>query len=310
MKTKPAIRSSLNNPRAKTPGDKEFQLSDFQLSAFVFHRPALTVLEMLVSVTLLVVIVVGLTAMFVQTQRAFKAGVRQTTVTDAGHGVLDMVAEDLSQVSDAQNTNIANLYWGWFATNTSVQYQDNPANVYRTNQLQYIFALVHTNTQWMCVGYAVSNYAGGAGTLYRFLTNTEDPLTINAFFDRFNIFLGGLNTFTPQFHRVADGVVHLKIRAFDQFGNESPFEQGLDYAPVSTHFFYPVPGYNNNLLLVAPPAGLPATIQLEVGILEPEAFDQLRALPPNSPARVRMLGSAGGKIQIYRQNIPIAGAIR
>ena len=41
-----------------------------------------------------------------------------------------------------------------------INYQDSPANVYRTNQLQEIFVLVHTNTQWMGVGYAVSNYAG------------------------------------------------------------------------------------------------------------------------------------------------------
>jgi len=270
---------------------------------------------MLVSVTLLVFIVVGLTAMFVQTQRAFKAGVKQSTMTDAGHAVMDLVAADLSQISDAQNNSIFNLYWGWVATNTSVQYQDSPANVYRTNQLQFIFALVHTNTQWMGVGYAVSNYAAGAGTLYRYLAVTNDPLTINAYFYLFTNFLAGISTFNPNyFHRVADGVVHLKIRAFDQFGNESPFEQGLDYARVGTEFFYPVPAYTNNLpnnlVLVAPRAGVPASIQLEVGILEPEAFDQLRALPPNSPAQVRMLGNDGGKIQIYRQNIPIAGATR
>jgi len=276
---------------------------------------------MLVSVTLLVVIVVGLTAMFVQTQRAFKAGVKQSTITDAGHAVLDMVADDLSQISDAQDPHIVNLGWGWVATNTSTNWQDSPANVYRTNQLQYIFALVHTNTQWMGIGYAVSNYAGGAGTLYRYLSITNAPLTTNAFTNIINTFLAGsMNPSSPRyfdpnfFHRVADGVVHLKIRAFDQFGNESPFEQGLDYARVSTSFFYPVPAYTNNLpnnsLLVVPPAGLPATVQLEVGILEPEAFDQLRALPPNSLAQTRLLGSAGGKIQIYRQNIPIAGATR
>jgi hypothetical protein len=61
---------------------------------------------------------------------------------------------------------------------------------------------------------------------------------------------------------------------------------------------------------VALPAGLPAAIHLEVGILEPEAYEQLRALPPNSAAQRNFLGAAGGKIQIYRQNIPIAGAIR
>ena len=217
---------------------------------------------MLVSVTLLVFIVVGLTAMFVQTQRAFKAGLKQSATTDAGHAVMDLVAADLSQVSDAQNTNIINLYWGWAATNTSTQYQDSPANIYRTNQLQYIFVLVHTNTQWMGVGYAVSNYAGGAGTLYRYLSVTNDPLTINAYFYLFTNFLAGVSTFNPNyFHRVADGVVHLKIRAYDQFGNETPYEQGQDYAHGSPSFFYPVPAYTNNLpnnsVVVAPPAVVP-----------------------------------------------------
>ena len=59
-----------------------------------------------------------------------------------------------------------------------------------------------------------------------------------------------------------------------------------------------------------PQAGLPSSIQLEVGVLEPEAFEQLRALPTNSPAYQAFLGNAGGKIQIFRQNIPIAGATR
>ena len=267
---------------------------------------------MLVSVTLLLLIVIGLTAMFVETQRAFKAGVRQSSMTDAGSAIIDMVAADLAQVSDAQAPNtIVNLYWGWEATNTSTQYQDSPNNIYRTNQLQEIFALVHTNSQWMGVGYAVSNYAGGAGTLYRFLAATNAPLTNNVLFSIFTNALYGAPPYnTNYFHRVADGVVHFKIRAFDQFGNESPFEQGQDYAPVNSSFFYPVPAYTNSLLLVAPPAGLPAAIQLEVAVLEPEAFEQLRALPPKSQAQKTFLGQAGGKIQIYRQNILLAGSTR
>ena len=271
----------------------------------------LTVLEMLVSVTLLVFIVVGLTAMFIQTQRAFKSGVKQTAMTDAGHTIIDMVGADLSQASDAQNTNIYNLYWAWAAANTSSQFQDNVFNKYRTNQLQEIFALVYTNTQWVAVGYAVSNYASGAGTLYRFLTNTPAPLTTNAFLTIFNHFqsaVPGVATFDPAyFHPVAGGVVHLKIRAFDQFGNESAFSQGEDFA-TNGSFSYPVQAYTNNLLMAAPPAGLPNTIQLEVGVLEPDAFQQLRALPAISAGT--FLGKAGGMIQIYRQNIPIAGATR
>lgn len=45
---------------------------------------------MLVSIACLLFIVIGLTAMFVEVQRAFKAGVRQSTMTDAGHTVIDL----------------------------------------------------------------------------------------------------------------------------------------------------------------------------------------------------------------------------
>jgi hypothetical protein len=275
------------------------------------HCHALTVLEMLVSTTCLVFIVLGLTAMFVETQRAFKAGVKQNTMADAGQTIIDMVSADLAQASDAQNPFITNLYWGWTA-NTSSNYQDYPTNIFRTNQLQEIFVLVHTNTQWLGVGYAVSNYAGtGAGTLYSYVAMINDPITNNSLFLNFNTNVNN-QTFPPNyFHRVADGVVHLKLRAFDQNGNENAWEQGLDFDPNGASFSYPTTSTNSIWLgYLEPAAGLPASVQLEVGILEPEAYEQLRGLPTNSPAQRNFLGAAGGKIQIYRQNIPITGAIR
>jgi len=273
----------------------------------VRHCRALTVLEMLVSTTCLVFIVLGLTAMFVETQRAFKAGVKQNTMADAGQTIIDMVSADLAQASDAQNLFITNLYWGCTSANTSYNYQDLPANIYRTNQLQQIFLLVHTNTQWLGVGYAISNYAGtGAGTLYSYLDVTNDPIPNNCLCSNF---LLRVQTFpSGYFHRVADGVVHLKLRAFDQYGNENVWEQAQDFALGGTNF-YPASAYSNSLGVLMPPAGLPAAVQLEVGILEPEAYEQLRALPAGAVQR-NFLSAAGGKIQIYRQNIPIAGAIR
>lgn len=276
------------------------------------HCRALTVLEMLVSTTLLALIVVGLTAMFVETQRAFKAGMKQATMTDAGQTIINMVASGLGEISDAQNTNIVNLYWGWAGLNTSVNYQDLPANVYRTNQLQEIYMLVHTNNQWLGVGYAVSNYGCGVGTLYQYLDWAYDPLTTSNGIILFSNFIYCVTNETfgsNYFHPVASGVVHLKIRAFDQYGNESRQEQGYDYAAGNPNFSYPALTYTNALDIPVPPAGLPNSIQLEVGVLEPDAFEQLRALPPG-PAQTNFLGKAGGKIQIYRQNIPIAGAVR
>jgi hypothetical protein len=251
--------------------------------------------------------------MFVETQRAFKAGVKQNTMADAGQTIIDMVSADLAQASDAQSSFITNLCWGWTA-NASSNYQDYPANVFRTNQLQQIFVLVHTNTQWLGVGYAVSNYAGtGAGTLYSYLDATNDPIPNNSLCDNF---LLRVQTFLPtltatNFHRVADGVVHLKLRAFDQYGNERNWEQGLDFDRGGANFSYPTTSaYTNSLGVVMPASGLPAVVQLEVGILEPEAYEQLRALPAGSASQRNFLSAAGGKIQIYRQNIPIAGAIR
>jgi hypothetical protein len=107
---------------------------------------------------------------------------------------------------------------------------------------------------------------------------------------------------------VADGVVDLKIRAFDRFGNESLSELGRDFAAVNTSFTYPAPGYTNAFGSNAP-AGLPNSLQLEVAVLEPEALEQLRALP-GTLAQSKFLGNAAGKIQIYRQNMPVPAATR
>jgi hypothetical protein len=307
VKTKSAIRNPRFDKLTARPEPAEGQSA-------IRNCRALTVLEMLVSTALLAFIVVGLTAMFVQTQRAFKAGMKQATMTDAGQTIISMVASDLAELSDAQNTNIVNLYWGWAGTNTSVNYQDFPANVYRTNQLQEIYVLIHTNNLWVGVGYAVSNYGCGVGTLYQYMAPAYDPLTTNNGNFLFTNFLYPAfdNDFgTNYFHPVASGVVHLKIRAFDQYGNESAQEQVNRYAVGNTNFSYPVPQpYTNDFLdKIVPPAGLPNSIQLEVGVLEPDAFEQLLALPAG-PAQTSFLGKAGAKIQIYRQNIPIAGAAR
>jgi hypothetical protein len=310
------VKTARSNYPSLHPGSRDAGIpradSGYPQSAIRNCR-ALTIIEMLVSTTLLAAIVVGLTAMFVETQRAFKTGIKQSTMTDAGHTIIDMVAADLSQVSDAQTPGITNLFWSWWTSNYTYQYQSSPANIYRTNQPQELFALVHTNTQWLGIGYAVSNWAPGVGTLYRYLVSTNAPLTNNVLFSNFN-YAVGTQTFGPHFDRVADGVIHLKIRAFDQFGNE--YGQGMDYAYLNPgyEFTYPAPAHTNNIpnssANVVPQAGLPTTIQLEVGILEPEAFEQLRALPASSPAQKAYLGAAGGKIQVFRQNIPIAGATR
>ncbi|MGI8964816.1 MAG: hypothetical protein ACR2H1_01875, partial [Limisphaerales bacterium] len=59
-----------------------------------------------------------------------------------------------------------------------------------------------------------------------------------------------------------------------------------------------------------------AFVELEMGVLEPTTLEQLYAIPEIDPAGTRnerrkeFLGRQGGKIHIFRQQIPIRSAPR
>jgi hypothetical protein len=82
----------------------------------------------------------------------------------------------------------------------------------RTNELNDIFILEHTNTTWVGVGYAVSNYPGiGVGTLYRYETNWNAwPLCLPT--TSFAVLQINFSTYFPNtyWHKVADGVIDLR----------------------------------------------------------------------------------------------------
>ena len=292
-------------------------------------RRALTILEMLVSTAMLAFIVLGLTAMLIQTQKAFKTGIKQTTVTDAGRAVIDMIASDLTQLSDPHFTNVYNpyaavnslppyptyLYWQWVYFNDLNQSNYNDNNVlvpFRVNQLEDVFALVQTNNTWLGIGYCVSNWftnsSGvpypGVGTLYRYVTNTTAPLTNNMLFSNFQYSVA--NNFT-NFHRVVDGVVHLKITAYDSDGNEDTNQLlspngPLQYPTILQFPTLPVATYQTNYL--------PHSIDIELGVLEPEAFEHARALFTSgaTAAAEQYLTTCVGQVEIFRQHIIIPAA--
>src|SRR5580658_2855816 len=179
---------------------------------------------MLVSTAMLSFIVLGLTAMLIQVQKAFKTGIKQNTITDAGRSIMDMMTSDLRQMSDAQNpypnlipytgpstytgTN-PNLNFYWDAPVIGITNYLNGVAI-RTNELDSIFILEHTNTTWVGVGYAVSNYPGVAiGTLYRYETNWNAlaPTLTNNLFSAFYNNIISTNFSTNYWHKIADGVV-------------------------------------------------------------------------------------------------------
>jgi hypothetical protein len=291
----------------------------------------LTILEMLVSTALLSFIVLGLTAMFIQTQKAFKTGIKQTTATDAGRSILDMIASDFSQMTDPHFTNLYNPYTGnpgqlytnpptldWSSSGLDLvqTFTNYGIPVFRSNELDDLFVLVQTNNTWTGVGYAVSNWFtnsgggpfAGVGTLYRYTTNINGPLSVtnSPLIYGFQSAIGGTGTFT-NCHRIADGVVHLKVYAYDADGNENPNQINF---PYGTAFQYPnvVLNWTNSSMYVT--NYLPHSIDIELGILEPEAFEHARALYTSGAitAASNYLATCVGQVEIFRQHIIIPAA--
>jgi len=310
----------------------------------ILRRPScscrgLTILEMLVSTAMLAVIVVGLTAMLIQTQKAFKTGIKQTTVTDAGRAIVDMIAADLSQSSDPHFTNVintnfsyplppypTNLFWQWIPAYDLIQSNLNGSGImvpFRVNELEDIFVTVQTNNTWLGIGYCVSNWFTNSGTglpfpglytLYRYVTNTTAPLT-NDIFLYTNFQYSLQNNFT-NFHRIADGVVHMKITAYDASGNEDPNElyiESLNYNSTSLNpvpIQYPVVEFNPTNSSMYITNYLPHSVDIELGILEPEAFEHARALftAGATVAAEQYLSTCAGQVEIFRQHIIIPAA--
>lgn len=251
---------------------------------------------MLVATTLLVIIVLGLTAMFLQTQKAFRGGFMQSDVMESGRTVVDMMARDFEQMSDAKDANITNFFYGIRSGSYLAQ---NSGTTTWTNYLTDMFALEHINSTWFGVGYAVSNAIGAGinssqpivGTLYRYAYQTNDAPTDNPC----GIFLNQATYFpSNNFSRIIDGVIHLRVRAFDSNGQEitNSFTSGvleLPYDQTNTP--------------------LPNSVELELGILEPQVMEQLRALGTNTVTQVNFLTNRIGSVHIFRQQIPVRAAL-
>jgi hypothetical protein len=265
-------------------------------SARANRSSGLTILEMLVATTCLVIIILGLTAMFLQTQKAFRGGHTQTDVMEGGRMVMDMMARDFEQMSDAQSNNIVNFFYG--VRNGSVIQGDALGDV-RTNYLSDIFTLEHINNTWYGIGYCVSNAVGGGigyppvvGTLYRYVYSTNDVPTYNPV-NEFSNRAVTLNS--TNFYRLMDGVIHLRVRALDANGGEI-YNTNMNGAVLEL----PIDSTNNPL---------PSSLELELGILEPDVVEQVRALGTNITAEQNFLTKRFGAVHIFRQQIPIRAAL-
>jgi prepilin-type N-terminal cleavage/methylation domain-containing protein len=267
-----------------------------------------TLIEIMVAMVLLTVIVVGLMAMFNQTQRAFRAGMAQTDQLEGGRMFSDFFRQDLQQITPTGQTNGVNFFAEIPNYTPAQMTLPGSSNVLRTNIFQDIFFMTRQNQRWNGIGYYVrtsASYFGNVapvGTLYRFETNMH---MVDFAGNGYLPFLTFQNATNPSsISRVLDGVVEFHVRCYDDKGlfitNGSPVStnqfvditNSLLIAPGEVEFY----GFSNNVT--------PAFVELEVGVLEPAVLKRLKSLP-TAALQSGFLASHAGNIQVFRQRIAI-----
>ena len=244
--------------------------------------PAFSLIEILVTTALLSFIIVGLVAMFSQTQRAFTQSLTDVDLLENGRAVMELVARDLAEAAPANLSNAVNFYaeipGPGEAIYTPPLFQGLPGTVnppqLRMNYLQPFYFLSHPNQMWPDRAWAATGYyvvpdvpgakGVGIGTLYRFAaTNAVPPLPVAAALPA-NVLNPGLwgNSFVTALStlrtdttllpatapvstvtRIADGVVHLSVRLFAT--NGFPIVSDIISGPMYGYTAY-VAGTNSN----------------------------------------------------------------
>ncbi|HTL16378.1 MAG TPA: hypothetical protein VL793_04030 [Patescibacteria group bacterium] len=294
-----------------------------------------SLIEIMVTVGLLTFIILGLLLMFNQTQRAFRTGMTQTDVLEAGRATMDIISRELEQMSPSQYPDFIDNAGRHRAMNflvepfppwTNVLLQDLPGNtgvVQRINVMQRFYFMTKQNQDWVATGYEVVPDPGNSwiGTLYRFSSTNyprTGPFTNDGYFRLAAI---------TNLSRIADGVVHLRLRAFAKNGyllsTNTITRTNAMFATRVSGFYTNVPNAvlygSSSLYNPGTPGGeadyrqascyfmsnaLPGYLELELGILEPQILQKYRSIPLLSAAQ-NYLSNHVAQVHIFRQRIPV-----
>jgi len=254
---------------------------------------AFSLVEVLIVVALLSVIVLGLMAMLNQTQRAFRLGMAQTDVLESGRAATDLLARELQQIRPSYVSKAANFYV-WLPPFTPLL-QDLPGSTERrTNLLEGLFFLNCENQHWTAIGYRVGTPDGGVGTLYRYMATGLLPWQLPAQLARFT------NTPLANLSRVAEGVVHFRVRGYDTNGVWISNANSTNI--FATRLNSPAPGevwqyvFRSN--------AVPAAVEFELGFLEARTLERANSIGDIATRR-QFLERQSPRVHLFRQRIPI-----
>ena len=276
---------------------------------------AFSLIEVLVVVSLLSLIVLALMAVFSGTQRAFRSAVTQTDVLESSRATMDLMSADLRGLTPSDGVSNGPVNLAVLANDTfySPLVQTLPGStVARTNLLNYFFVLGRNNTTWTGTGYIVDTASTSPlYPLYRFYAETNincSPAVLSGLF-----FTEIQNAQWTNLSHLVDGVVHLTVRAYDTNGTwindySQPYTNALN-----TAFLYPPltgigNGYGEAQLYMFSNT-VPASVELELGVLEDRPLAHAESMPHATPAQIaaklNYLAQQAGAVHLFRQRVTV-----
>lgn len=305
--------------------------------AFARRSPfrAFSLIEVLVVVALLSLIIIGLVAMFGQTQRAYRLGMAQVDILESGRMVTDLMTRDLSQVTAANLPSWSGAP-NFVSTVQALPYQSLPQQLpattpFRTNVIQDCFLLTRENQIWHGIGYVVRTNdvtsgltgppVGGVGTLFRYeSTAHQSVLQTNETF-LIGQYATGISN-AANMSKLLEGVVHFTVRNFDpagqwiNFGHPNVYGNRMAYR---TNELHPDRWVTNEVQLYSVGSGLsrygeagvyfgsntvPASVEIELGVLEERALERAKSIS-DSATRSNFLAQQAGHVHLFRWRVPV-----
>ena len=312
---------------------KEFPILDLRLpidseSAPSYFPPAagrqsqitnaFTLIEVMVVVTLLSFIVLALMAVFNSTQSAFRASITQTDVLESGRAAMDMIADDLRGMSPSLgNESGSEDAVNFYANTNQFQYLSQSAPLVqpllassgqsRTNVLENFFILSRGNVDgvptWTGTGYYVDTApASGINPLYRYSMSTNLSAANGPWWLFYYFTNAAFNHNFTGMSRLMDGVVTLRVRAYDPNGLWLTNGYGKNQFSTAQNVRFLPPGLGEVGMYMFSNT-LPASVEVDLATLEDRTLQRAESLTGANQSAY--LAQQAGKVHVFRQRVAV-----
>jgi|GEM_PF-2440811 len=274
-------------------------------------RQAFTMVEIMTAVAITTLIVFTLVSMFNTSTKALLMGIKQKDVWESARATFGLISMDVEKVTVGGYATVGNvteprISMVSFGAPAADSISPLPDGTLIENRLQDVYLLSKEGSRWELDIYRVirENVNVGVGTLYRYhaeyptfaLLSSENlpidysPISPTANSNPFKL---SNSDFVAQSSRMVDGVVRLRMVAYDNNGRAlyPTNAPGLEYS--ITGFSFEFGGET-----------LPASVDLELFVMEPDRINEFRA-QSGDIAKQLYLQNHIGSVQMFRTRIPI-----